>query len=140
MPPPAYSPPFCTCVRRTACGLLGDAATGTPLQPGSGWLQRAADLIAEMRRRRGLSQAALARRSGIPRSAITAYESGARTPVAATLLRLAEACGFDLKPVEPLALDLQRNARALEQALDLAELLPRRRRSKRLECPPLVSV
>lgn len=90
----------------------------------------APDLIARLRREGGYSQAELARRAGIPRTAINAYERGHRTPTAATLARLAEACGYvvDVRPRPHL--DLAANARALEQVLDLAEMLPRRRRGK----------
>lgn len=97
----------------------------------------AANLLADMRSRSGLSQAALARRSGIPRTAINAYERGRRVPSTLTLLRLAEACGMTLASVPRPTVDLERNAIALEQALDLAELLPTRRRGE-LTFPPLV--
>lgn len=95
------------------------------------------ELLTEMRQGRGLTQAELARRSGIPRTAINAYEGGHRVPTATTLMRLVEACGSRLAPVPHPTLDLQRNAEALEQALDLAELLPTRQRKDRLEFPPL---
>lgn len=96
-------------------------------------------LIASMRRASGLAQAELARRSGIPRTAINAYERGHRVPTATTLMRLSEACGFQLSPTPRPVLDLQRNAEALEQALDLAELLPTRRRKDRLGFPSLLA-
>lgn len=87
-------------------------------------------LVLRLRKARGYSQAELARRSGIPRTAINAYERGHRIPTAATLARLAEACGYELDYRPRPALDLHANARALEQALDLADMLPRRRRGK----------
>ena len=55
------------------------------------------------------------------------------------LLRLAEACGLSLAPIPRPALDLQRNGEALVQTLDLAELLPTRRRADRLEFPSLLT-
>lgn len=96
----------------------------------------AAELLTTMRLRGGLSQSALARRSGIPRTSINAYERGHRIPTASTLLRLTEACGLTLVPVSRPPLDLERNAAVLEQVLDLAELLPTRRRGQ-LEYPAL---
>ena len=56
----------------------------------------ASDLITAMRRDAHLSQAALARRSGIPRTVINAYEAGSRQPGTAALERLAEACDLRL--------------------------------------------
>lgn len=90
-----------------------------------------------MRAHAELTQAELARRSGIPRTAINSYKRGHRVPTATTLFRLAEACGLNLVPVPPPTLDLQDNAEKLEQALDLAELLPTRRRKARLDFPIL---
>jgi transcriptional regulator with XRE-family HTH domain len=95
-----------------------------------------ATLLARLRAQRGYSQAELARRSGIPRTAVNAYERGHRSPTAATLARLAEACGYTLDVTPRQGTDEQASARALEQALDLAELLPVRRR-KTLTFPPL---
>jgi transcriptional regulator with XRE-family HTH domain len=95
-------------------------------------------MLTAMRKGCDLTQAELARRSGIPRTAINAYERGHRVPTATTLLRLTEACGLRLIPNPRPSLDLHRNAEALEQALDLAELLPTRRRKDRLEFPSLL--
>ncbi len=85
-------------------------------------------LIRELRNRRGFTQAELARRSGIPRTAINAYERGHRTPTAATLARLAEACDCTLAIQQRPRMDERAAARELEQVLDLTELLPARRR------------
>lgn len=95
-------------------------------------------MLVAMRRSGALTQAQLARRSGIPRTAINAYERGRRTPTATTLFRLAEGCGMALTASPTPELDLRANAAALEQALDLAELLPQRRRDDRLAFPSLV--
>lgn len=96
----------------------------------------ASALLTRMRRARGYSQAALARRSGIPRTAINAYERGHRTPTTSTLLRLAEACDLQVEMRPRPRIDEQANAQALIQVLDLAEMLPTHRR-RRLEFPPL---
>jgi len=96
----------------------------------------ASDLLTRVRRDCGYSQAELARRSGIPRTAINAYERGHRTPTSTTLARLVEACGYALDVNPRPTVDVRKNARTLEQVLDLAELLPRRRRGK-LTFPPL---
>jgi predicted transcriptional regulator len=53
------------------------------------------------RRRAGLSQRALAERSGVPQSTIGRIEAGTVDPRVGTLRRLLRACGFDLE-VEPL--------------------------------------
>lgn len=96
----------------------------------------APNLIRRARREGGYSQAELARRSGIPRTAINAYERGHRTPTSATLARIVEACGSTLDITRRPRVDLRANARTLEQVLDLAELLPQRRRGT-LDFPPL---
>lgn len=53
----------------------------------------AATLIKEMRDTAGLTQAGLARRSGVSRTVINAYERGTRDPGSEALARLAEASG-----------------------------------------------
>ncbi len=83
-------------------------------------------LLDEARRRTGLSQAELARRAGIPRSVLNAYERGNRQPGADALARILAAAGFELR-IAP-GIDLERNARALAEVLDLAESLPHRPR------------
>ena len=85
-------------------------------------------LIREWRDTRGFTQAELARRSGIPRTAVNAYELGHRTPTAATLARIAEACDCTIAIQQRPRIDDRAAARALEQVLDLTELLPARRR------------
>src|SRR5438034_415539 len=85
-------------------------------------------LIAEMRRHRGLTQAALARAAGMTRSVVNAYEHGRRQPGVDALARLAEAAGMQLRLVrsEQSAVDPERAGRILDQVLELAELLPYR--------------
>jgi len=86
----------------------------------------AADLIAKARARAGLTQAALARRAGIPRSVLNAYERGSRQPDAGALAAILRAAGFELR-LAPI-IDLEQNARALAEVLELAEKLPYRAR------------
>jgi transcriptional regulator with XRE-family HTH domain len=97
----------------------------------------AGGLIREIRRESGLSQAELARRAGLTRSVLNAYERGRRQPGVDALARVAAAAGLEVR-VGPSA-DTARLARAgriLEQVLDLAEVLPSRRRG-RLAYPSL---
>lgn len=97
----------------------------------------APDLIGEIRQRSGLRSAELARRAGLPRSVVSVYENGRRQPGVDALARLAEAGGLQLRlgPAPP-PVDPQRAARILAQVLDLAEVLPSRRRGP-LEYPSL---
>jgi transcriptional regulator with XRE-family HTH domain len=83
---------------------------------------RSGELLVEARRRCGLTQAGLARKAGIPRSVLNAYEHGRRQPGADALRRILGAAGFDLGLVP--VIDPERNARVLAQVLDLAERLP----------------
>jgi transcriptional regulator with XRE-family HTH domain len=94
-------------------------------------------LLIDARHRAGVSQAELARRSGLPRSVLNAYEHGRRQPGADVLARIVRAAGFDLR-LEPTSrgVDERRAARILSQVLDLAEALPSRRR--RLTFPPFL--
>jgi transcriptional regulator with XRE-family HTH domain len=97
----------------------------------------AGELIREIRRESGLRQAELARRAGLSRSVVSAYEHGHRQPGVDALAGLAAAAGLELRvgpssaPVSPL-----RAGRILAQVLDLAEALPGRRRGP-LEYPSL---
>ena len=52
------------------------------------------------RRRAGLSQRELARKSGIPQSSISRIERGLISPTVDTLERLIRACGMELEPVD----------------------------------------
>lgn len=97
----------------------------------------AQELIKSMRRRTGLSQAELARRAGLPRSVLCAYERGQRQPGVDALSRLARASGLRLALVRAReGPDPVEAARILSQVLDLAQSLPGRRRG-RLEYPVL---
>jgi len=97
----------------------------------------AAKLIGEVRRGGGFSQSELARRAGMTRSVLNAYERGRRQPGVDALARIAAAAGLEVQ-VGPRSdqAELVRAGRILEQVLDLAEALPRRRRG-RLTYPSL---
>lgn len=87
----------------------------------------AALLLAETRRRSGLSRRELARRGGTSASTWAAYESGVSVPSVATLTRLLRAAGFDaevaLRPAPPEA-DRERAAK-IEALLAFTDELPR---------------
>ena len=98
-----------------------------------------------MRRRRGLTQAALARRAGTSQPVVSAYEHGRRDPTFGTLRRLVEAGGerllidARLAAEGPPPADLAEHARRLVDVLLLADAIPTRRRSPVLRAPRLVS-
>jgi len=104
---------------------------------GSGIRSPSATLLAEVLRRSGLSQAELARRSGVPRSVLNAYLRGSREPGADALMRIAAAGGLGLDLVERRPpVDPERAATILNQVLGLAEALPFRPRGE-IEYPRL---
>lgn len=89
----------------------------------------AQEVLLSVRRSAGLTQAELARRAGIPRSVLNAYERGTREPGANALAAIASSAGQRLATSRATTrLDAQRAARILEQVLDLAEHLPFKRR------------
>jgi transcriptional regulator with XRE-family HTH domain len=96
----------------------------------------AGDLIREIRRSRGLTQAELARAAGLARSVVNAYEHGRRQPGVDALAHIAESAGMRLA-VTPQAVDPIRAGRILGQVLDLASELPYRRPGE-LEYPPIL--
>ena len=96
----------------------------------------APELIGEIRRRSGLTQAELARRAGLPRSVLNAYERGRRQPGVDALARIAAAAGMELRVGTARRLDDARAGRLLLQVLDLAEALPHRPREP-LAYPPI---
>lgn len=99
--------------------------------------QLAGDLIRRARQEGGLSQAELARRAGMPRSVLNAYEHHHRQPGVDALARIARAVGMEVRLEPPTdRVDPARAGRILVQVLDLAEALPSRRRG-RLAYPPL---
>jgi uncharacterized protein len=94
----------------------------------------AAKLIRDVRRRRGLTQAQLARRAGTTQPVISAYEHGRRDPGYEMLRKLVEAAGERLRvdaalpgPDLPPSRDAAEHARRLLDVLSLADAVPRRR-------------
>lgn len=83
------------------------------------------ELLRRTRTALGWSQARLGRAGGVPQSVVSAYESGAREPSAASLRRLALVMGLDLALVSaPQAgPDPRVAARQLEDVLALAEAM-----------------
>jgi len=98
----------------------------------------AGDLIREIRLQSGLTQAELARRSGLPRSVLSTYEHGHRQPSVAALARIAAAAGVELQLAPRADRAVAEHAgKVLSQVLDLAEQLPYRPRPE-LSYPPLI--
>ena len=97
----------------------------------------AATLVFECRHRAGLTQRELARRAKTSAAAVCLYEQGERVPRVDTLVRLVAATGSSLQVAAPPPpnLDLELNARTLEELLDLADHLPQRSR-RDLAAPP----
>jgi len=104
------------------------------------------DLIRTVRRRRGLTQAELARRAGTSQPVVSAYEHGRRDPTFGTLRRLVAAGGERLLvdaaiPVDgpPPPADDDERAGRLVDVLLLADAIPARPRPAVLRAPRLVS-
>lgn len=94
----------------------------------------AAQLIRLARRRRSLSQAALAARAGTSQPVISAYEHGRRDPTTGTLRRLLAAAGEVLElrlaptpPEIPPPADPDDHARRLLDVLSVADAVGHRR-------------
>jgi uncharacterized protein len=99
--------------------------------------QVASELIADMRRTSGLSQAELARRAGMQSSVLSAYAHGRRQPSVESLARIAAAAGVELQLAPRTDRAATEHAgKVLAQVLDLAEHLPYRPRPE-LSYPPL---
>jgi transcriptional regulator with XRE-family HTH domain len=98
----------------------------------------AGELIGRIRRNSGLTQAELARRTGMQSSVLSAYEHGHRQPSVAAMARIARGAGLQLE-LAPAVGDesLAHQARVLEMVLDLAGSLPFKGRGE-LEYPPLI--
>lgn len=97
---------------------------------------RTASLLLEARRAAGLSQVALAERSGTSQATLCAYERGQKSPSAATLERILAAAGRRLateqrpRPLRsPGAAALERAGDTLVQVIELAGELPTSHRS-----------
>lgn len=105
-----------------------------------------AELIKAVRRRRGLTQADLARYAGTSQPVVSAYERGRRDPTFGTLRKLIEASGERLRidaspegPDLPPAATPEEHARRLIDVLSLADAIPARPRGPVLRMPRLVS-
>lgn len=103
-------------------------------------------LIRTVRRRRGVTQAALARAAGTSQPVISAYEAGRRDPSHGTLQRLIAAAGEVLevsaRPAGsdlPPPVDAADHARRLLDVLSLADAIPQRPRAEAMHAPRLVS-
>jgi transcriptional regulator with XRE-family HTH domain len=88
-------------------------------------MTRSGEMLREVRRRAGLSQNELARRSHVASTLISAYENGRRVPSGDALIRLVEACGGSIT-VETTVERGRDAAARLEQVAALAMALPRR--------------
>jgi transcriptional regulator with XRE-family HTH domain len=105
-------------------------------------------LIRQVRQRRGLTQAELARRAGTSQPVVSAYEHGRRDPTCSTLHKLVAAGGEVLElrarartrtsDVPPARDDAERGRRLLD-VLSLADAIPSRRRRVVLDAPRMVS-
>jgi transcriptional regulator with XRE-family HTH domain len=80
------------------------------------------DLVAEARKRAGLTQLELAQRAGTTQSAIARLEVGRTRPTFETVLRLIRLCGLDLRVGI-----VERDESAWEQAQELLQLTPAER-------------
>jgi hypothetical protein len=105
------------------------------------------ELLRDVRRRRGLTQADLARRAGTSQPVVSAYEHGRRDPTVGTLQRLVDAAGEQLRISAdvatggpPPARSLDEHARRLVDVLLLADAIPARPRARVLDAPRLVSL
>lgn len=94
-----------------------------------------AELLRVARRRRGLSQAALAARAGTSQPVISAYERGRRDPTTRTLRRLLAAAGEHLElrlaadpPDIPPPADPEEHGERLVDVLLLADAIGHRGR------------
>lgn len=90
-------------------------------------------ILRDARRRAGLSQAALAERTGTSQATISAYESGRKQPSVDTLSRLLTAMDQRLtvepgRVTAPSRSELRSRGRVLAEVLALAEALPARHR------------
>lgn len=98
-----------------------------------------ATLLRRARERAGLSKRELARRAGTSPAALVIYEQGRRDPTVGTFLRIVAAAGAgaQVSLTGRPGPDPATAGRRLEQVLDLADALPRRRAARNVEFPPL---
>lgn len=113
-----------------AVGLAGRRPTPPPVSVCANLLAvtDAGALLYEARHRAGLSQAELARRAGIPRSVLNAYERGRRQPGADAFLRILDAADFELRLSALTRRDHEEHlGRVLEDVIGLADHMPFKR-------------
>lgn len=89
---------------------------------------RAARYVRAARMKAGLTQRALAERSGIPQPTIAAIEAGRQEPRYATFDRLVRACGFQLEMFPTLGKGVDRTLIA-----ELLRLTPAQRARRAIE-------
>jgi transcriptional regulator with XRE-family HTH domain len=98
----------------------------------------AGHLLRIARERAGLSKRELARRARTSAAALVTYEHGTRDPTVGTFLRIVHAAGADADVrVARRGPDPAVAAVRLEQVLELADALPRRRAARDLAFPRL---
>ncbi len=82
-------------------------------------------MLLEARRAAGLTQVELSRRSGVPRTAISMYESGRREPGADVFLRLLTATGAALDQGRPTGeVDCYRNSQIFTSLTSILGSVP----------------
>jgi transcriptional regulator with XRE-family HTH domain len=91
-------------------------------------MEDTATALRQARARAGLTQAQLARRTGVPTSVLSAYENGRREPSARTFRAVLRACGVELTTVDRW--DNARNGRLLELVMEMTDQLPKRERGQ----------
>ena len=85
----------------------------------------AARMLRHARRSAGLTQRALAARTGVPQETIARIETARADPRATTLDRLLEGCGFGLEHLPRLGIGIDRAQIQERLALDPGERLAR---------------
>lgn len=102
-------------------------------------MSTAADLIREARSRARISQSELARRSGVSRTTVNAYERGRREPSVDALARLLDAAGLRLAAVRPPRYpDARAAGRDLEDLFGLVDAIDVERPRRPLRFPGFV--
>jgi transcriptional regulator with XRE-family HTH domain len=97
-------------------------------------MSTAAALIREGRRRAGISQTELARRAGVSRTTVNAYERGRREPGVEALARLLRSAGLRLEVARYP--DAAEAGRDLEDLLGLVDAIEVERPRRPLRFPP----
>ena len=85
----------------------------------------ASRMLRHARRTTGLTQRALAARTGVPQETIARIESGRADPRVATLDRLLEGCGYGLEHLPRLGIGIDRSQIRERLALSPSERLVR---------------